>query len=118
MINRTLLVLALLLVVLAPLQAQEPENTGSSIDRRTPLQEQPQPAAKRPRRLQENPYSLENRPIPPLNSPYSRRSRSMSIHRDDRGRALGYSIRRPDGRTQYREFQGRGRQRHLGHAWQ
>ncbi len=119
MIHRTVvLVLAVMLVVLHPLQAQERETPGSSIDKRYPPAETPRPAAKSPRRLQEDPYSLKHRPVPALNSPYSSRGRSMSIHRDERGRALGYSIRRPDGRTQYREFHGRGRQRSLGHAWQ
>ena len=118
MVHFALLVLAALLVVLTPLQAQEPENPGNSVVKRYRHQEQPQPAAKTPRRFRENPYSLKNKPYPVLSTPYSSRRRSMSIDRDERGRALGYSIRRPDGRVQYREFQSRGRQRGLKHAWQ
>ena len=118
MSHRTVFVAAVLLFTLIPLQAQEGKRTGADVDETTVSREEPQTAAKRPRRLQANPYSLQNRPIPPLNSPYSSRSRSLSIHRDERGRALGYSIRRPDGRTQYREFHGRGHRRSLGHAWQ
>ena len=70
------------------------------------------------RRRLDNPYSVKNKPLPALNSPYSTRGRSLQIQRDATGRAQGYSIRRPDGRVQYREFQGRGSKRGLPHAWQ
>ncbi len=78
-----------------------------------------QPQVRRnPRRLSDNPYSLKHRPIPAMNSPYSQQRRNTNVYRDQSGRALGYSIRRPDGRTQYRQFRGRGSKSSMPFGWQ
>ena len=136
----SVLVLAALLAVTAPSLAWEitkPDSTadkhahtrrgttqpgatapGQRLDEPSAWQSKLPAARRTPRRLSDNPYSVKHRPMPAMNSPYSRQRRNTNIYRDERGRALGYSIRRPDGRTQYRQFRGRGSKPSLPFGWQ